>query len=335
MATITFQNLFRMFNKISGMTGTADTEAKEFHRIYNLDVVVVPTNRLLARIDEDDTIYYTEEFKFNAITDEVYKTYKKGQPVLVGTVSIEKSEILSAMFKSRGIKHEVLNAKNHSREAFIIAEAGAKHAVTIATNMAGRGTDIKLGGNIEHRVRKKIGTNVSLEEFQEAVKNEREDYLKDYNEVKSLGGLYVIGSERHESRRIDNQLRGRSGRQGDPGRSRFYVSLEDDLMRLFAGDNLRSLMGKLGMATGEPITHSLLTKSLINAQKRVEDRNFEIRKHLLEYDDVITKQRDFIYAQRNSILEDTAIKDRILIALEEYLTFLLEGAKSSTVSNVF
>ncbi len=222
---------------------------------------------MLARIDEDDTIYYTEEFKFNAITDEVYKTYKKGQPVLVGTVSIEKSEILSAMFKNRGIKHEVLNAKNHSREAFIIAEAGAKHAVTIATNMAGRGTDIKLGGNIEHRVRKKIGTNVSLEEFQEAVKNERENYLKDYNEVKSLGGLYVIGSERHESRRIDNQLRGRSGRQGDPGRSRFYVSLEDDLMRLFAGDNLRSLMGKLGMATGEPITHSLLTKSLINAQK--------------------------------------------------------------------
>ncbi len=335
MATITFQNLFRMFDKISGMTGTADTEAKEFHKIYNLDVVVVPTNRLLARIDEDDTIYYTEEFKFNAITDEVYKTYKKGQPVLVGTVSIEKSEILSAMFKSRGIKHEVLNAKNHSREAFIIAEAGAKHAVTIATNMAGRGTDIKLGGNIEHRVRKKIGTNVSLEEFQEAVKNERENYLKDYNEVKSLGGLYVIGSERHESRRIDNQLRGRSGRQGDPGRSRFYVSLEDDLMRLFAGDNLRSLMGKLGMATGEPITHSLLTKSLINAQKRVEDRNFEIRKHLLEYDDVITKQRDFIYAQRNSILEDTAIKDRILVALEEYLSFLLEGTKSSTVSNVF
>ncbi len=253
----------------------------------------------------------------------------------MGTVSIEKSEILSAMFKSRGIKHEVLNAKNHSREAFIIAEAGAKHAVTIATNMAGRGTDIKLGGNIEHRVRKKIGTNVSLEEFQEAVKNERENYLKDYNEVKSLGGLYVIGSERHESRRIDNQLRGRSGRQGDPGRSRFYVSLEDDLMRLFAGDNLRSLMGKLGMATGEPITHSLLTKSLINAQKRVEDRNFEIRKHLLEYDDVITKQRDFIYAQRNSILKDTAIKDRILVALEEYLSFLLEGTKSSTVSNVF
>lgn len=335
MATITFQNLFRMFDKISGMTGTADTEAKEFHKIYNLDVVVVPTNRLLARIDEDDTIYYTEEFKFNAITDEVYKAYKKGQPVLVGTVSIEKSEILSAMFKNRGIKHEVLNAKNHSREAFIIAEAGAKHAVTIATNMAGRGTDIKLGGNIEHRVRKKIGTNVSLEEFQEAVKNERENYLKDYNEVKSLGGLYVIGSERHESRRIDNQLRGRSGRQGDPGRSRFYVSLEDDLMRLFAGDNLRSLMGKLGMATGEPITHSLLTKSLINAQKRVEDRNFEIRKHLLEYDDVITKQRDFIYAQRNSILEDTAIKDRILIALEEYLSFLLEGTKGGSVSSVF
>ncbi|WPM06141.1 preprotein translocase subunit SecA [Borreliella sinica] len=335
MATITFQNLFRMFDKISGMTGTADTEAKEFHKIYNLDVVVVPTNRLLARIDEDDTIYYTEEFKFNAITDEVYKTYKKGQPVLVGTVSIEKSEILSAMFKNRGIKHEVLNAKNHSREAFIIAEAGAKYAVTIATNMAGRGTDIKLGGNIEHRVRKKIGTNVSLEEFQEAVKNERENYLKDYNEVKSLGGLYVIGSERHESRRIDNQLRGRSGRQGDPGRSRFYVSLEDDLMRLFAGDNLRSLMGKLGMATGEPITHALLTKSLINAQKRVEDRNFEIRKHLLEYDDVITNQRDFIYAQRNSILEDTAIKDRILVALEEYLDFLLDGSKSSIVSNIF
>ncbi|AHH03113.1 Protein translocase subunit secA [Borrelia nietonii YOR] len=333
MATITFQNLFRMFNKISGMTGTADTEAKEFHRIYNLDVVVVPTNKLVARVDEDDIIYYTEEFKFKAITDEVYEAYKRGQPVLVGTVSIEKSEVLSNMFKNKGIRHEVLNAKNHFREALIIAEAGAKHSVTIATNMAGRGTDIKLGGNLEHRVRKKFGTGMSLEGFQKAMQTEREHYLKDYEEVKALGGLYVIGSERHESRRIDNQLRGRGGRQGDPGRSRFYVSLEDDLMRLFAGDNLRALMGKLGMATGEPIVHSLLTKSLVNAQKRVEDRNFEIRKHLLEYDDVITKHREFIYSQRDSILNDNNIKERILLSLREYLDFLFDQIKGEVVTS--
>ncbi|WP_025406282.1 preprotein translocase subunit SecA [Borrelia hermsii] len=333
MATITFQNLFRMFKKISGMTGTADTEAKEFHRIYNLDVVVVPTNKLVARVDEDDIIYYTEEFKFKAITDEVYEAYKRGQPVLVGTVSIEKSEVLSNMFRNKGIRHEVLNAKNHFREALIIAEAGAKHSVTIATNMAGRGTDIKLGGNLEHRVRKKFGTGMSLEDFQKAMQTEREQYLKDYEEVKALGGLYVIGSERHESRRIDNQLRGRGGRQGDPGRSRFYVSLEDDLMRLFASDNLRALMGKLGMATGEPIVHSLLTKSLVNAQKRVEDRNFEIRKHLLEYDDVITKHREFIYSQRNSILADSNIKERILLSLREYLDFLFDQTKGEVVTS--
>ncbi|ETZ18205.1 Protein translocase subunit secA [Borrelia duttonii CR2A] len=333
MATITFQNLFRMFNKISGMTGTADTEAKEFHRIYDLDVVVVPTNKLVARIDEDDIIYYTEEFKFRAITDEVFEAYKRGQPVLVGTVSIEKSEILSNMFKNRGIKHEVLNAKNHFREALIIAEAGAKYSVTIATNMAGRGTDIKLGGNLEHRVRKKFGTEISFDDLQKAMQSEREQYLKDYEEVKSLGGLYVIGSERHESRRIDNQLRGRGGRQGDPGRSRFYVSLEDDLMRLFAGDNLRALMGKLGMATGEPIAHSLLTKSLVNAQRRVEDRNFEIRKHLLEYDDVITKHREFIYSQRNLILADNNIKERILLSLREYLDFLFDQVKGDVVTS--
>ncbi|WP_041177680.1 preprotein translocase subunit SecA [Borrelia duttonii] len=333
MATITFQNLFRMFNKISGMTGTADTEAKEFHRIYDLDVVVVPTNKLVARIDEDDIIYYTEDFKFRAITDEVFEAYKRGQPVLVGTVSIEKSEILSNMFKNRGIKHEVLNAKNHFREALIIAEAGAKYSVTIATNMAGRGTDIKLGGNLEHRVRKKFGTEISFDDLQKAMQSEREQYLKDYEEVKSLGGLYVIGSERHESRRIDNQLRGRGGRQGDPGRSRFYVSLEDDLMRLFAGDNLRALMGKLGMATGEPIAHSLLTKSLVNAQRRVEDRNFEIRKHLLEYDDVITKHREFIYSQRNLILADNNIKERILLSLREYLDFLFDQVKGDVVTS--
>ncbi|WP_041178084.1 preprotein translocase subunit SecA [Borrelia recurrentis] len=333
MATITFQNLFRMFNKISGMTGTADTEAKEFHKIYDLDVVVVPTNKLVARIDEDDIIYYTEDFKFRAITDEVFEAYKRGQPVLVGTVSIEKSEILSNMFKNRGIKHEVLNAKNHFREALIIAEAGAKYSVTIATNMAGRGTDIKLGGNLEHRVRKKFGTEISFDDLQKAMQSEREQYLKDYEEVKSLGGLYVIGSERHESRRIDNQLRGRGGRQGDPGRSRFYVSLEDDLMRLFAGDNLRALMGKLGMATGEPIAHSLLTKSLVNTQRRVEDRNFEIRKHLLEYDDVITKHREFIYSQRNLILADNNIKERILLSLREYLDFLFDQVKGDVVTS--
>ncbi len=311
LATITFQNFFRMYTKISGMTGTADTEAREFGKIYGLDVVVVPTNRPLARIDKNDVIYLTEEFKYKAICDEIEVQYKRGQPVLVGTVSIEKSEHISKLLSRRGIKHEVLNAKNHEREAHIISEAGAKRSITIATNMAGRGTDIKLGGNPDFRARKKCGTKASPEEFKAAYALEYKNWRKDYEEVKELGGLYILGTERHESRRIDNQLRGRSGRQGDPGTSRFFLSLDDELMRLFARDSLRSLMSRAGMNTGEPLHHSLINKAIERAQNRVEERNYEIRKHLLEYDDVLNEQRTFIYNQRNSILEDQELFQRV------------------------
>ena len=224
------------------MTGTADTEAVEFQKIYNLDVVVIPTNKPVARIDENDEVYLNETDKWNALCKEIEKVHASGQPILVGTVSIEKSELLSALLTKRGVRHEVLNAKNHAREALIIAEAGAKGAVTIATNMAGRGTDIKLGGNPEFRARKRAGTDASPEEFAKALEIEKENWKADYEEVKKLGGLYVIGTERHESRRIDNQLRGRSGRQGDPGRSKFYISMDDDLMRLFGGERMKSMM---------------------------------------------------------------------------------------------
>ncbi|MFA7113731.1 MAG: preprotein translocase subunit SecA, partial [Sphaerochaeta sp.] len=247
LATITFQNFFRMYDKISGMTGTADTEAPEFLKIYNLDVVVIPTNKPVVRKDFPDLVYYNEQFKFKAICEEIEKVHKTGQPILVGTISIEKSELLSVLLRRMGIKHEVLNAKNHAREAMIIEEAGAKGAVTIATNMAGRGTDIKLGGSIEARARRVCGTEASPEEFADALKQVFPAWKKDYEEVKSLGGLYILGTERHESRRIDNQLRGRSGRQGDPGASRFFVSLDDPLMRLFASENLKNILGKIGM----------------------------------------------------------------------------------------
>jgi preprotein translocase subunit SecA len=317
LATITFQNFFRMYDKISGMTGTAATEEKEFNKIYNLEVVVVPTNRPMIRADQDDVIYYNEQFKYDAICDEIKELQQRGQPVLVGTVSIEKSEHLSELLTKRGVRHEVLNAKNHAREALIIAEAGAKGSVTIATNMAGRGTDIKLGGNPEFRARRKVGTEASEEEFREQFKKEYSAWLSDYEEVKELGGLYILGTERHESRRIDNQLRGRSGRQGDPGVSRFFLSLDDDLMRLFARDNLRSLMGRIGMETGEPIYHPLINKAIERAQNRVEERNFEIRKHLLEFDDVLNEQRKFIYDQRDSILEDDNLKQRIFETARE------------------
>ncbi|GHV31542.1 protein translocase subunit SecA [Spirochaetia bacterium] len=314
LATITFQNYFRLYEKISGMTGTADTEAVEFAKIYNLDVVVIPTNLPVSRNDEDDVVYLNEDEKFNALCAEITEAHRKGQPMLVGTVSIEKSEKLSSLLTRRGVRHEVLNAKNHAREAIIIAEAGSKGAVTIATNMAGRGTDIKLGGSLEHRVRKRAGTDASpaaAEKYAAVYKEEYESWKKDYEEVKSLGGLYVIGTERHESRRIDNQLRGRSGRQGDPGRSKFFISMDDDLMRLFGGDNIKNLMSKIGMEPGEPIYHPWLNKSIEKAQKKVEERNFEIRKHLLEYDDVLNQQRKFIYDQRDAILRDNNLHDRV------------------------
>ena len=324
MATITFQNLFRMYDKLSGMTATADTEAVEFNKIYNMDVVVVPTNKPVARIDYDDEVYLNDEDKLNAICKEIEKAHKKGQPVLVGTVSIEKSEIVSRALTKRGIPHEVLNAKNHAREALIIAEAGAKGAVTIATNMAGRGTDIKLGGNPEFRARKRAGTEATQEEFNKAYEIEYKKWLEDYKEVKALGGLYVIGTERHESRRIDNQLRGRSGRQGDPGMSKFFISMDDDLMRLFGGSNMKNLMTRMGMPKGEPIYHPILNRSIEKAQKKVEERNFEIRKHLLEYDDVLNEQRNFIYEQRDSILKDENLVGRITNSAKECIEDELE-----------
>lgn len=312
LATITFQNFFRMYEKLSGMTGTAATEAVEFNKIYHLDVVAIPTNRPVARIDENDEVYLNEQDKWEAICREVQSAHAKGQPVIVGTVSVEKSELLSALLTKKGIRHEVLNAKNHAREAMIIAEAGAKGAVTIATNMAGRGTDIKLGGNPEYRARKRAGTNASEEQYEAAYKIEKENWLKENEEVKKAGGLYVIGSERHESRRIDNQLRGRSGRQGDPGRSKFFISMDDDLMRLFGGDRMKVMMQRIGMEPGEPINHPWLNKGIAKAQQKVEDRNFEIRKHLLDYDDVLNEQRNVIYEQRDSILADKDLAQRVL-----------------------
>jgi preprotein translocase subunit SecA len=334
LATITFQNYFRLYKKISGMTGTADTEAVEFSKIYNLDVVVIPTNLPVARIDEEDVVYLNEDDKFNALCVEIAGAHKKGQPVLVGTVSIEKSEKLSALLTRRGVRHEVLNAKNHAREAMIIAEAGEKGAVTIATNMAGRGTDIKLGGNPDHHARKKSGADASAEKFAAVLREETEKWRQRYEEVKSLGGLYVIGTERHESRRIDNQLRGRSGRQGDPGRSKFFISMDDDLMRLFGGEKMKNIMKRIGMEDGEPIYHPMLNRSIERAQKKVEERNFEIRKHLLEYDDVLNQQRKFIYEQRDAILKDDDLQKRVNEATEDMVSAAVaeyqNGAKSDT-----
>ena len=324
MATITFQNFFRMYDKLSGMTGTAATEAVEFNKIYKLDVVAIPTNLPVARKDENDEVYLNEKEKWEAIADEIKAAHEKGQPVLVGTVSVEKSEHLSALLTRKGIRHEVLNAKNHAREAMIIAEAGAKGAVTIATNMAGRGTDIKLGGNPEFRARKRAGTNATEEQYQAALAIEKEQWQKDYEEVRSLGGLYVIGTERHESRRIDNQLRGRSGRQGDPGRSKFYISMDDDLMRLFGGERMKAMMSRIGMQPGEPIDHPWLNKGIEKAQQKVEDRNFEIRKHLLDYDDVLNEQRTVIYQQRDEILSDNDLSGRVMNNAKDEVEILFD-----------
>jgi len=324
LATITFQNYFRMYGKLAGMTGTADTEAQEFSKIYNLDVVVIPTNRPVIRDDTDDVIYLTEEEKLAAICEEIQQLHTKGQPVLVGTISIEKSEVLSRMLVGRGIRHEVLNAKNHAREALIISEAGAEGSVTIATNMAGRGTDIKLGGNAEFRARRKAGTQRTADQYSAAIAVEYPKWQADYQVVKSVGGLHVLGTERHEARRIDNQLRGRSGRQGDPGSSRFYISLDDDLMRLFGGENIKGLMSRFGMKKGEPIVHPWLNNSIAKAQTKVEERNFEIRKHLLEYDDVLNEQRKFIYARRDEIISDPRLTERVIATGEELWAVIFE-----------
>lgn len=323
LATITFQNFFRMYDKVSGMTGTADTEAREFAKIYNLEVVVVPTNRPMVRDDVDDVIFLNEQDKNAAICKEIAEASKRGQPVLVGTVSIEKSELIARLLTQNGVRHEVLNAKNHAREALIIAEAGAKGSVTIATNMAGRGTDIKLGGNPEYRARRRSGTDADEETYRKALNQEFDTWRADYEEVKRCGGLYVLGTERHESRRIDNQLRGRSGRQGDPGKSRFFISLDDDLMRLFS-DNLKPMMKRIGMKEGEPIYHPWINKAIERAQAKVEERNFDIRKHLLDYDDVLNEQREFIYKQREEILTNTGLSNRVFGSVKEITEDVLE-----------
>jgi preprotein translocase subunit SecA len=325
LATITFQNLFRMYEKLAGMTGTADTEAAEFDKIYNLEVVVMPPNKPMIRIDKADLVYRTEREKFDAIVEEIKVLHEKGQPALVGTISIEKSELLSTHLKRTGVPHVVLNAKYHEREAEIVAQAGRKSAVTIATNMAGRGTDILLGGNPEFLANQKAKDVTDPEERKRIEEEIREQWIIDHEEVVSLGGLHIVGTERHESRRIDNQLRGRSGRQGDPGASRFYLSLEDDLMRIFGGDRLMGWMERLGMEEGVPIEHRMVTRSIERAQKQVEARNFDARKHLLEYDDVMNKQRKSIYTLRRSILEGREGKEYVLNAAADIVEFLVDS----------
>jgi len=323
LASITFQNYFRMCEKLAGMTGTADTEAAEFSTIYNLDVVVLPTNCPLIRYTFPDLIYKTEREKFEAVVADIAQRCKSGQPVLVGTISIEKSELLSRMLKRGGIPHHVLNAKYHEREAEIVAQAGRKGAVTIATNMAGRGTDILLGGNPEFLAldllrRKEIDPREAApEQFKQAVEEMRKITQAEHEEVVGQGGLHVLGTERHEARRIDNQLRGRAGRQGDPGSSQFYLSLEDDLLRLFGSDRLARIMDKLGMEEGQPIEHKMVNRAIETAQARVEAHNFEIRKHLLEYDDVMNNQRKVIYEQRRMILGGENLRDHTLDMIEE------------------
>ena len=307
MATITFQNLFRLYKKLAGMTGTADTEASEFHATYKLDCVIIPTNKPIIRVDDEDLVYKTEKEKFTAVISEITENHEKGVPILVGTTSVEKSGAISRILTKKGVKHNVLNAKHHENEAYVVAQAGRKGAITVSTNMAGRGTDIVLGGNPEMiaKIRFKEENRVpeaEPEEFDKLVEKIREESTKEGDEVRALGGLFILGTERHESRRIDNQLRGRSGRQGDPGKSKFYLSLEDDLMRIFAGDRVKNLMERMGMPDDEPIEHPWVTKSVENAQKKVEERNFDIRKNLLEYDDVMSAQRKTIYDMRQALL---------------------------------
>ena len=339
LATITFQNYFRMYEKLAGMTGTAFTEANELKAIYKLDVVVIPTNRSLVRTNYADRIYKTEKEKFNAVVEEIAELYQAGRPVLVGTISIEKSERLSQMLKIKGVTHQVLNAKYHEMEAQIVSQAGRFKGVTIATNMAGRGTDILLGGNPEFMVRSVVKQKLNIDDpgyaqdYKQILERYKKETGQEHEKVVSLGGLHVLGTERHEARRIDNQLRGRSGRQGDPGSSRFYVSLEDELMRLFGSDRIMGMMDKLGLEEGQVIEHPWVTKSIEIAQRRVEQHNFEIRKQLLEYDNVMNKQREVIYGQRRQILEGVPLKDYILETVEKIIIQILtdyfaEGPKA-------
>ncbi len=338
LATITFQNYFRMYKKLAGMTGTAETEAAEFNKIYKLDVTIIPTNKPLRRVEMDDIVYRTEEEKFRNAAKEIKERNEKGQPVLVGTVSVEKSEKLSGILKKMGVKHEVLNAKNHEREAFIVAQAGRKGAVTVSTNMAGRGTDILLGGNPEfmakEHLRKEskdpdayqtaaIGT-LEREEWDRVIGRYKEQTAGDHDEVVELGGMHIVGTERHESRRIDNQLRGRSGRQGDPGSARFYLSLQDDLMRIFGGHRMQNLMLKLGMEEDVPIESRLISRRIKAAQEAVEAQHFASRKHVLEYDDVMNKQRQAVYKMRRDLLEGQDQKDRVLEIIEGILSSFID-----------
>ncbi len=317
LATVTFQNFFRMYKKLAGMTGTADTEAVEFKKIYNLDVMVIPTNRPLIRINNPDVVYRTEKEKFKAVVQEIEGHYKDGRPVLVGTLSIDKSERVSEMLKRKGIPHHVLNAKMHEREAEIVAQAGRSKAVTISTNMAGRGTDILLGGNPKFLALTMAKGKKDSEEYEKTLVEAQKICEDDKAEVIRLGGLHILGTERHESRRIDNQLRGRSGRQGDPGSSRFYVSLEDEIMRLFGSDKVSPMLAKLGMKEDMPIEHPFISKAIENAQTRVEGHNFEIRKYLLEYDNVMNKQRETIYGMRTELMANTDVREQIQEMIED------------------
>src|SRR5687767_232044 len=362
LATITFQNYFRKYKKLSGMTGTAETEAPEFAKIYNLDVMVIPTNRPLQRIEEPDLVYRTEREKYEAIVNDILEKEKSGRPTLVGTVSIEKSERLSALLRQRGIRHVVLNAKYHAQEAEIVAQAGRKGTMTIATNMAGRGTDILLGGSAEHMARQQCLAEevaerltkgderfvddeqfvyffhvdgffrVPREHWERIFKHFQQQADAEHEEVIAQGGLHILGTERHEARRIDNQLRGRAGRQGDPGSSRFYLSLEDDLMRIFGSDRISGLMQRLGMEEGVPIEHGMVTRAIERAQKQVEAQNFSVRKHLLEYDDVMNKQRESVYALRRELLEGQIhITEDETVDTRGYLMTLAEELADATV----
>ena len=348
LATITFQNYFRLYGKLSGMTGTALTEEEEFGTIYNLDIIEIPTNRPIARIDDPDVVYKTEAAKYRAVIEQVKACHAKGQPVLVGTVSIEKNEKLSYLLSREGIKHNLLNAKNHEKEAEIVAQAGKLGAVTVATNMAGRGTDIMLGGNAEYMAKtdlRKAGLSDELiaeatgyaetdnkeildarDMFAKALEKHREEISGEADKVREAGGLFIIGTERHESRRIDNQLRGRAGRQGDPGESSFYISLEDDLMRLFGSERIQNMMDTLGIADDEPIDQKILSGAIENAQKKIESRNFGVRKHVLEYDDVLNTQRQTIYAQRLQVLEGKDVKDNIVKMIDDTIAHAVHAA---------
>ena len=341
LATITLQNYFRLYKKLSGMTGTAMTEASEFMQIYKLGVIPIPTNKKMQRIDQSDLIYKSEVGKFTAVAEDIATRHKKGQPVLVGTVSVEKSEELSAILKRRGIAHEVLNAKQHEREAAIIARAGTVSAVTVATNMAGRGTDIMLGGNPEFMAdfelqRQGFNPVETPEEYEKAwpaeIAKQKESVAKEHETVVSLGGLYVLGTERHESRRIDNQLRGRSGRQGDPGESRFYLSLQDELMRRFNSGLVERFLGAAGMPEETPLESKIVSNAIKSAQTQVESLNFEMRKNVLKYDDVMNKQREVVYSERREVLEGADIKDLVRKFLDETVTAYVDAATATGVA---